>query len=159
MDWFKTNKLSLNNKKTKYTLFHKKFSKDDLPLKLPALKKADNNIKRKTEIKFLAIMLDEKVSREEHIHTIETKLVKNIELLYHAKTLLEEKSLKSCFVFTCIHSYLNYANIVLDSTYRTKLKTINFHQKHSVRIAFIEDKLTQSRPLLRTFTILKLLPN
>ena len=28
--------------KTKYTLFHKKSSKDDLPLKLPALKTADN---------------------------------------------------------------------------------------------------------------------
>ena len=46
-DWFKLNKLSLNNRKTKYTLFHKKSSKDDLPLKLPALKVADN----KTEIK------------------------------------------------------------------------------------------------------------
>ena len=27
--------ISLNNKKTKYTLFHKKYDKDDLPLKLP----------------------------------------------------------------------------------------------------------------------------
>ena len=26
-DWFKANKLSLNNRKTKYTLFHKKSSK------------------------------------------------------------------------------------------------------------------------------------
>ena len=46
-DWFKLNKLSLNNRKTKYTLFHKKSSKDDLPLKLPALKVADNKIEIK----------------------------------------------------------------------------------------------------------------
>ena len=37
-DWFKANKLSLNNKKTKYTLFHKNSIKDDLHLKLPDLK-------------------------------------------------------------------------------------------------------------------------
>ena len=33
-EWFKANKLSLNNRKTKYTPFHKKSSEDDLPLKL-----------------------------------------------------------------------------------------------------------------------------
>ena len=37
--WFKANKLSLNVKKTKYTFFHKNSIKDDIPLKLPALKK------------------------------------------------------------------------------------------------------------------------
>ena len=47
-DWFKANKVSLNNSKTKYTLFHKKSSKENLPLKLQALKIADDNIERKT---------------------------------------------------------------------------------------------------------------
>ena len=45
-DWFKANKLSLNNKKTKYTLFHKNSIKDDLPLKLPDLKIANNQIEK-----------------------------------------------------------------------------------------------------------------
>ena len=47
-DWFKANKVSLNNRKTKYTLFHKISSKENLPLKLQALKIADDNIERKT---------------------------------------------------------------------------------------------------------------
>ena len=75
-DWFKANKLFLNNRKTKYTLFHKKSFKDNLPLKLPALKIADKNIERKTAIKFLGAMLDENKSWEEHICTVETKLSK-----------------------------------------------------------------------------------
>ena len=37
-EWFKGNELSLNIKKTNYTLFHKNSTKDDLPLKLPDLK-------------------------------------------------------------------------------------------------------------------------
>ena len=98
-------------------------------------------------------MLDENISQVEHIHTVETKLAKNIGLLYRAKPLLEEKSLKSIY-FAYIHSYLNYANIAWASTYRTKLKTIHFHQKHAVRFLFNEDKLTQSRPLLRSLNAL-----
>ena len=43
-DWLKANKLSLNNKKTKYKLFHKKSNKDDLPLKLPVLKIGNNQV-------------------------------------------------------------------------------------------------------------------
>ena len=40
--------------------------------------------------------------------------------------------LKSIY-FACTHSYLNYANIAWESTYRSKLKTIHFHQKHAVK--------------------------
>ena len=49
---------------------------------------------------------------------------------------------------------MNYANIAWASTYGTKLKTIYFHQKHAVHIVFNEDKLTQSRPLLRSINTL-----
>ena len=45
--------------------------------------------------------------------------------------------------------YLNYANIAWENTYRTKLKTIFFHQKHTVHIAINEDKVTYHRPLRR----------
>ena len=104
-----------------------KFSKDDQPLKLPALKIADNNNERKTAIKFLTSNVR---SWGEYICTVETKLGKNIGLLYHAKPLIEEKSLKSIY-FAYIHTYLNYANIAWASTYKTKLETINFYQKHA----------------------------
>ena len=84
--------LSLNNIKTKYPLFNKKSSKDDLPLKLPALKIPDNKIERKTAMKCLGVILDENIPWEEHICTVETKLAKGIELLYRVKLLIEEKS-------------------------------------------------------------------
>ena len=45
-DWFKANKLCLNNEKSKYTLFNKNSSTDDLLLKLPDLKIANNRIER-----------------------------------------------------------------------------------------------------------------
>ena len=47
--------------------------------------------------KILGVMLNENISCEEHIRMVETKLVTNIGLLYRAKPLLEEKSLKSIY--------------------------------------------------------------
>ena len=89
----------------------------------------------------IVVVLDENISWEEHIRTVETKLAKNVGLLYRGKPLLEEKSLKSIY-FVYIHTCLNYNNISWTSTYRTKLKTIHLHQKHAVRIVFNENNIT-----------------
>ena len=66
-------------------------------------------------------MLYENISWKEQIKTIENKLSNNICLLYKAKQLLDNESLK-CIHFSYIHSYLNYANITWASSNLTKLK-------------------------------------
>ena len=48
--WFRANKLSLNVKKTNYTLFHICSLKDKMPLKLPELKIGNNIIEKATSI-------------------------------------------------------------------------------------------------------------
>ena len=152
-EWFKANRLSLNIKKTKYTFFHKNSVKDNIPLKLPELKIANRAIERTHAIKFLGVLLDENITWKNHICSVEKKLAKNIGLLYRAKYFLDESSLKTVY-FSYIHSYLNYANIAWASTYQTKLKTVHYHQKHAVRIVFNQEKLTHSRPLLRSLNAL-----
>ena len=94
-------------------------------------------------------MLDENVNWQEHIRTVENKIAKNIGLLYHAKYLLNESSLK-CIYFAYIHLYLNYANIAWASTYQKKLKAIYLLQKRAVSIVFNEYNMTHSRPLLQS---------
>ena len=76
-------------------------------------------------------------------------------MLYCAKYLLNESSLK-CIYFAYIHSYLNYANIAWASTYQAKLKAIYPLQKRAVRIAFNENNMTHSRPLLRSLNALNI---
>ena len=65
--WFNANKLSLNAGKTKYTFFHLPQSKDNIPLKLPALTINGTEIKRETVIKFLGVLLDENFTWKNHI--------------------------------------------------------------------------------------------
>ena len=130
--WFRANKLSLNVKKTNYTLFHKNSIKDKLPLKMPALKIGNQIIEKTSSIKFLGVMLDENITWKNHIKTVENKLAKNIGLLYRAKQFLNETSLKTIY-FSYIHSYLNYANIAWASTHFTILcltKTVCATQGH-----------------------------
>ena len=60
-------------------------------------------------------MLDENITWKYHIPTIEKKIKKIIGLLYCTKQLLIEEILKIIY-FSCIHSYLNYANVAWAST-------------------------------------------
>ena len=104
-EWFQANKLSLNEDKTRFTLFHKPQARDNLPLRLPALKINDYEIKRSSSIKLLGILVDEHFSWIDHINTLENKLLKNLGLLYKAKPFLNAQAMKSLY-FSFFHSYL-----------------------------------------------------
>ena len=52
-------------------------------------------IERTNAIKFLGVLLDENIIWKKHICSVEKKLAKNIGLLYCAKYLLGESSLKT----------------------------------------------------------------
>ena len=92
-EWFISNKLSLNVKKTKFSFFHKASRRDDLPLVLPKLYINNQVIKRQPSIKFLGILLDENLSWKEHLILTENKIAKNIGLTYKAKPYLKNDSL------------------------------------------------------------------
>ena len=67
------NKLSLNEDKTTFTLFHRIQDRDNLPLRLPILKINDYDIKRSSSIKFLGVLVDEHLSWTDHINILENK--------------------------------------------------------------------------------------
>ena len=84
-EWFRANKLFLNETKSSYTLFDKNSTKDKLPLKMPEVNIGNSMTKRKSSAKFLGVMLNENISWKDHIKTTEKKLAKIIGLLYRAK--------------------------------------------------------------------------
>ena len=61
-EWFISNKLSLNLKKTKYLFFHKPSKKVDIPLVLPKLNISNSEIAQTESIKFLGVLLEENLS-------------------------------------------------------------------------------------------------
>ena len=71
--WFTSNKLSLNAKKTKYSFFHKPSKKDDIPLMLPKLTINTHVLERQEFINFFEVLLDEILDLKEHIKCTEKK--------------------------------------------------------------------------------------
>ena len=141
--WFISNKLSLNVSKTKYSFFHKPSKRDDIPLLLPKLNIDNTEIERSECLKFLGVLLDENLCWKEHIKYIESKIAKNIGLLYKAKPYIDKHSLLS-FYHSYIPSYINYRNIAWGSTTRTNLKTVNRNMLSELYIVKIDCHILES---------------
>ena len=75
--WFISNKLSLNIKKTKYSFFHKPSQIGNIPLLLPKLIISNYEVQRTESITFFGVLLDENLSWKKHIKYNENKIVKN----------------------------------------------------------------------------------
>ena len=142
-EWFKSNKLSLNVKKTKYTLFHPAQFKKRIPNEIPKLYIENNEIMQEEVTKFLGVLIDSKISWKHHIGAINNKISKNIGLLYKARPFLDRNSMQQLY-FSFIHSYINYANIAWSSTYKTNLEPLHRRQKHAARIINFKDKKIQN---------------
>ena len=115
----------------------------------------DKEIERVGSIKFLGVLLDEHLSWKEHIRYTENKIAKNIGLLYRAKPFLGKHSLLTLY-YSCIHTYLNYANLTWVSTNRTNLKKLQSQQKHAIRIVNNKTRFEHTKELFNSQKILKI---
>ena len=80
--WFKTNKLSLNISKTKYSLFLSTRKRKHIPNILPPLHIGNVPYKREFATKFLKLYLDKNISWKHHINILSTKVCKSIGKFY-----------------------------------------------------------------------------
>ena len=72
--WFKTNKLSINLTKTKYSLFHPASKKRFLREPIPFLNMDNIFIERENVTKFLGVLIDENLSWKQRINNVSTKI-------------------------------------------------------------------------------------
>ena len=113
--WLKTNKLSLNISKTKYSLFLSTRKRKHIPSILPPLHIDNVPYKREFATKFLEVYLDKNISWKHHINIVSAKVCKSIGKFYKTRCILS-KFLRKQFYFSFINCYLNYANIAWAST-------------------------------------------
>ena len=96
--WLISNKLSLNVSKTKYLFVHKPSKRDNIPLLLPKLNINNSEIEQWKCLKFLGFFLAQNLCWKEHIKYIESKIAKNIGLLYKAKPYIDKDC--HCIILT-----------------------------------------------------------
>ena len=141
------NKLSLNDYKIKWSLFHPLSKRQFLPQTLPNLLIEDIHIKREHVTKFLGVFIDENLSWKQHIEIPSSKIYKSIGILYKPRDALSKQCLKHLY-FSFIHSYVNYANITWASVSKSKLERLYRCQKHAARVIYHKDRYAHASPLL-----------
>ena len=104
-------------------------------------------IDRENVTKFLGLPIDKNFTGKQHINDVNTKISKSIGILYKSRGTVKQTLLKQLY-FSFIHCYLNYANIVWSSTYKSKLEGLYCHQKHAARLINFKDKFTNAQLLL-----------
>ena len=108
VSWFKLNNISLNNKKTNYILFHSKQKEIKVNLKIKIDNVETDNV---SKTKFLGVIINEKLTWEDHIALVKTKVSKNIGVIRKVRNNSPRNTLQLLY-YTLIHPSFNYCNII-----------------------------------------------
>ena len=172
-NWFSANKLAVNVGKCKFIFFHNKGKKlhfngekivfnlneigeDDNPSNIIPLDRIYNDAAsaENQTYKYLGILLDENLSFRAHIDYICKKLSKSLFCLRRAKSLLNERALRTLY-FATFHSHLLYCANILGCASKSEMKRITILQKKAIRLITNSSYNSHTKPL---FEKLKILP-
>ena len=143
--WLKSNRLSLNVKKTKYMVFHRS-SGPQVKLSI-----GNSELERVENFNFLGLTLNEKLNWTPHLTTIARKIARGIGILKRLKPLLPSSSQKTLY-YSLVHCHFQYQ--LLNWGYNCGI--IEKFQKRAVRIICNEHYLAHSEPLMKSCNILKI---
>jgi hypothetical protein len=129
VEWLKANRLSLNIDKTKYMLFMPKRKKvsHNIVIRLSGLA-----IEEVTNIKFLGVVLDNKLNFSDHISYVCKKVSKGIGILYKARPFINHKGLMTLYN-SFLLPYFSYCIHVWGGTYITCLQPLVMLQRKAIR--------------------------
>ena len=149
--WLKSNKLSVNIKKTHYMMFHRtriknKATEDRVHL-------CGNNLISVSNTKFLGVIIDSKLNWSDHITYIKNKISKSIGILTKIRRFLSKKTLRNLY-FSFVYPYLTYCVEVWGNTHDTYLNPLIKLQKKCIRIITFSHYLEHTPPLFKQLDIL-----
>jgi hypothetical protein len=151
-DWFKCNKLSVNVNKTKVMLFasqSKPYDKNDIVIQIDNVK-----IEVVDHIKFLGVIIDDKLKWHMHIQHIKTKITKCTGIILNVRKKLGIDVLRIIYN-TMILPYLTYCITVWGNAHDCNTAQIILVQKKVLRIITFSKRLAHTDPLFKKLRILK----
>ena len=133
INWITINHLKLNYKKTNFLIFSPKTNKFKTLQNLKLLRDQNNNtIERKTQYKYLGLMVDQDLNWKSHILAVKTKLSKALGILYRVRSILNKPSLNK-LLHSLIISHVKYGIICYGRANKTSLKPINILYNQGIR--------------------------
>ena len=111
--WFQVNRLSVNLDKTCYSIFGHSDVSDSLELKI-----GTTVLKCVTTCKYLGIIIDDKLSWNDHIDYVYKKIAKFTSIFYRIRHRLSGELLKMLY-YAFVHSHLSYGVETVSYTHLT----------------------------------------
>ena len=147
--WMQANRLKPNVKKTNYMLIHKK--RNTFPLFTVLLNKCQ--ISRKTQIKYLGIILDQKLDWKPQINNVKNKLSKCLWAIFKIRPFVDTNTLKLLY-YALAYSHLQYGITFWGAANKSALLPVITKQKFLVRAILFESYRTSSSPLFLELQLL-----
>ena len=135
--WVYSNGLALNLKKTCYMVF----SKRRVDLSSLQVRIDNTPIERKTEARFLGVIVDDKLNWASHIRAVKTKMSRFIGVMFKIKRKLPIKARLQIFQ-SFVQSHLNFCSLVWGFAAKSHIDSLFTKQKQGIR--------ARSRPDIRS---------
>ena len=111
--------LKINVNKTQFMIFSRKQSQ----IENSVIRIEGQIIERVTHTKFLVAIIDEKLTRRNHVNYISTEIAKGIGILIKPRFCLNRETLLSLY-YICIYPYLTYCNSVCGNSFLYNLNRL-----------------------------------
>jgi hypothetical protein len=151
--WLCSNRLSLNVAKTEFVIFK--------PPRCPLSERITLKLNGKTlyeskKIKYLGLILDDKLTWSAHVHELSKKINRSLGILYKLRQFCPKSVLRSLY-FSLIHSNIGYGLLAWGTaTDKIKYQIIKL-QKRAIRIVTNSKYRESTRPLFKKTGILTVL--
>ena len=151
-EWLCSNRLSLNVSKTEFIVF--KPPRRSLDNRI-TLKLNGKTLYESSKIKYLGLIMDDRLTWKHHIFELRKKINKSIGIISKMKYLSPLPVLLSLY-YSLVHSHLNYGICVWGNAAKHELDKIFLAQKKVVRIISNADYHAHTAPLFAKLGILRL---
>ena len=151
-NWFKTNKLALNETKTKFMIFHTRFNKPPDSFKI-VLNNVD--LERVDNTKFLGVLIQENLGWKTHIDYICDRVSRATSILARLKHYLPKSALLLIYNSLCI-SHMMYAISVWGEAPKSNIDRMIKLQKKGLRHVTNSKYNAHTEPLFKLEKMLQL---
>ena len=127
LGWVNNNGLLLNLRKTNYMIFSRKRIHHNINLTMAGVP-----IERKSEARFLGVIIDDKLTWSRHIKTIKLKMSRYLGIMYRIKSLLPIQARLQLY-HSFVQSHINFCCLVWGFSAKSNIESLFASQKKGLR--------------------------
>ena len=144
------NKLSINYSKSEFMITTKKQFKHKFEVVID-----DNKIKQKSFVKYLGILIDDKLNWKHQVKQICSNIARGSWALYHIRNYVDKQTMKMVYC-SLVYSHLQYCINSWGRASETTLHPLKIIQKRSIRIITGSKYRAHAEPLFHQLQCFKI---